>query len=129
MLLYVGCLFKNMSYKWTKMKKLVMYIYLAYFNIMKGVNMKKNNFKNSVLAAVLAMAVVLSLFANAAVNVSAYYTDLREYEVQNLINVAGHEVQVNTAAEAARFNEEFANKIEKVKKQVYTEKGSANSNL
>ena len=41
------------------MKKLVMYIYLAYFNIMKGVNMKKNNFKNSVLAAVLAMAVVL----------------------------------------------------------------------
>ena len=106
MLLCVVCLFKNMSYKWTKMKKLVMYIYLAYFNIMKGVNMKKNNFKNSVLAAVLAMAVVLSLFANGAVNVSAYYTDLREYEVQNLINVAGHEVQVNTAAEASRFNED-----------------------
>ena len=41
MLLCVVCLFKNMSYKWTKMKKLVMYIYLAYFNIMKGVNMKK----------------------------------------------------------------------------------------
>ena len=47
MLLYVVCLFKNMSYKWTKMKKLVMYIYLAYFNIMKGVNMKKNNFKKN----------------------------------------------------------------------------------
>lgn len=95
--------------------------------------MKSMLMKKRMLTVVMAFAVMVSVFTGNALNAFADFTNtiVRPYGVQRSINVGGAKVQVNTSEEASKFEEEYNNKIDKIKNHsgVYTERGTSDNNV